>query len=630
MAPTPTLADVTLTPISATAMLISVVPPPNPTVGNTSLDVQRYDGGFWRNVGTFSNLYLRTDTGLTASTAYGYRVRFKDLSGWNTTPYSPTKTATTLATGSTGPSNFLVQGQTTSSITWTWDATPEATSYELHDAVGALKATLAAGVLSYPESALLENTEYPRRLYFRSADGLSAPSGLLSGSTAVHAATTADFSLQPVSATQMDVIVFSPPGAADGQTGVEIQRSPNGSTWTTLQPFSAVYSASDLGVTAGQTWSYRIQFRNRLGIVSGYSPAKSATVGAPPAPGSFAGSAQSTSSILWSWANVDGESGFQLHDAAEALRGSAGPGMLSLVESGLAENIQFTRHVHSVNGLGISPASVDGLVYTLIHDPLPAEISLNAVSTTQVNITVTPPPNNGTNPLTGCEIQRSPNGSSWTTIKPFSSATTFNDIGLTALATYTYRFRYQNGDGVPTLYATSAPTVLVPRPVITTPSKTIRTQTIAVAGTTVAGVSSVHVYFNGTDKGTATLTGTNWTLSSTGNAANTYTITAKAFISTTASDASPSISIVVDLTAPAAPTNIRTTAYSNAIDVEWDASTSPDVVGYRVYRKTGTGGTFTLLNTTGEVSGTKYRDSTAVNGTTYFYHVTAVDNALPN
>jgi len=39
-----------------------------------------------------------------------------------------------------------------------------------------------------------------------------------------------------------------------------------------------------------------------------------------------------------------------------------------------------------------------------------------------------------------------------------------------------------------------------------------------------------------------------------------------------------------------------------------------DVVGYRVYRKIGAGGTWTLLNTTGEVSGTKYRDTPVTNG----------------
>jgi hypothetical protein len=306
-----------------------------------------------------------------------------------------------------------------------------------------------------------------------------------------------------------------------------------------------------------------------------------------------------------------------------------GPGVLSVEETSLAENTQFTRHVHATNTLGTGGASTAALAYTHVHAPVPAEISLKAVSGTQVDVTVLAPPN-GTAGLTGCEIQRSPDGSAWTTIKAFSSGYSYSDTALTAVTTYYYRFKYRNGGGIETGYAAAKATITVAQPVVTTPSKKIRNQTVAVAGTVTAGVGSVRVYFNGVDKGAATVSGTTWSISVPSNAENTYSVTARAFIGATPSDDSNAATIKVDLTAPAAPTNIRTTAYNNAIDVEWDASPSPDVYGYRVYRKTGTTGTWGLLNTTGEVSGTKYRDSTAANGNTYFYHVTSIDDALPN
>jgi fibronectin type 3 domain-containing protein len=630
LAPQPTINSMSLTPVSGTVMTITVVPPPNGTVGNTRCEVQRYDGGIWISLGQ-SNLYTRTDTGLTPNTPYSYRVRFWDQSGWNVTAYSPIKTATTLGTSSTGPANFRVAAKSLNSITWAWDATPEAIEYQLRDAAGGIKSTLASGVLSFQETGLQENREYIRQLYFKDAGGaLSAPSALLSGSTAIHAATTADFVVQPRSATQIDVIVFSPPGASDGQTGCEIQRSPDGTTWTTLKSFSAVYNASHTGLTGGTTYYYRIRFRNRLGTAAGYSAAQSVATSPPAAPGSFAGVAQTPSSIRWSWTAVTGESGFDLHDATHQLRGATGPGVLTFTENGLAENIQFTRHVHAQNGLGSSPASAAAAAYTLVHDPATSEITLSAVSTTQVNIAVLPPPN-GTTGLTGCEIQRSADGgATWTTIKAFSSGYSHSDSGLSAVTTYSYRFRYRNGNGTPTVYSGAKLGITVPQPVLTTPTKKIRNQTIAVAGTVTAGVASVRVYFNGVDKGPATINGTAWSFSAASNPEAVYQIVARAFIGTTPSNDSASISITVDITPPAPPTNIRTTAYNNAIDVEWDPSPSPDVVGYRVYRKTGAGGTWGLLNTTGEVSGTRYRDSTAANGTTYFYRVTAVDDAVPN
>jgi titin len=625
-----TTNDFTVAATSATIVTITVVPPPNPTVGATAAQVQRYDGGIWRTVPGTPNGYVYVDTGLQGGTTYLYRARYQEQGGWQPGMFSPSKPITTPAAAPPYAPNFRTTAQTSTTITWAWDNVAQATQYQLRDLAENVKGTVGTGVLTYAETVPAENAEYVRQLYFTAIEGPSAPTPPLSASSAVHTAGPGDFSVQPVSNTRVDVVVFAPAGGYDGQSGVEIQHSTDNATWSDLQAFSQNYGASDTTVTAGSTWYYRIQFRNRLGNVSGFSGSKKIVVGAPAAPGSFAGTGSTSSSITWTWADVTAESGFQLHDASHVLLGTPGPGILSWLEGSLAENIQFTRHVHAINGLGASAASTSASVYSLVHDPQPTEMKLRTVSPTEIDITVNSPPNLGQG-QTGCEIQHSlDNGQSWTTIKPFSSGLTFADTGLTPVQSYWYRFRYQNGDGVKTNYSLVASTLTVSEPIITTPSKKVRTQTLAIAGTVVSGVGSVHVYFNGTDKGTATLNGTAWTFSSAGNAEGTYAVTARAFIGAASSDDSDVTTLKVDLTPPAVPGNIRTTAYSNAIDIEWDASTSPDVVGYRVYRKTGTTGTWGLLNTTGEVSGTKYRDSTAVNGTTYFYHVTAVDDALPN
>ena len=65
------------------------------------------------------------------------------------------------------------------------------------------------------------------------------------------------------------------------------------------------------------------------------------------------------------------------------------------------------------------------------------------------------------------------------------------------------------------------------------------------------------------------------------------------------------------------------------IDIEWTASVSGDVAGYKVYRQTD-GGSWTLLNTSGLCLLVKYRDSSVSAGHTYKYRVTAVDDALEN
>jgi hypothetical protein len=64
---------------------------------------------------------------------------------------------------------------------------------------------------------------------------------------------------------------------------------------------------------------------------------------------------------------------------------------------------------------------------------------------------------------------------------------------------------------------------------------------------------------------------------------------------------------------------------SHAVQLTWVASTSPNVVGYNVYRSSVTGGPYTLVTST-KVSGTSYLDTTVGAGTTYFYVVSAVDS----
>lgn len=61
--------------------------------------------------------------------------------------------------------------------------------------------------------------------------------------------------------------------------------------------------------------------------------------------------------------------------------------------------------------------------------------------------------------------------------------------------------------------------------------------------------------------------------------------------------------------------------------LNWGASPSSGVAGYRVMRGTVSGGPYTLVNTTALVTGTTFRDSTVAGGQTYYYVVAAVDGS---
>lgn len=67
-----------------------------------------------------------------------------------------------------------------------------------------------------------------------------------------------------------------------------------------------------------------------------------------------------------------------------------------------------------------------------------------------------------------------------------------------------------------------------------------------------------------------------------------------------------------------------TTSSSHTVTLRWNASTSPGVAGYNVYRSTTSGGSYNKINSS-IVTGTTYTDSTVQSGKTYYYVTTAVN-----
>ncbi len=93
----------------------------------------------------------------------------------------------------------------------------------------------------------------------------------------------------------------------------------------------------------------------------------------------------------------------------------------------------------------------------------------------------------------------------------------------------------------------------------------------------------------------------------------------------TSAPSSPACATPQAPTAPNPPTNL--TAKSNRsgkINLSWTQSTSSSITRNKVYRATGTGGTYSLLATLSAT--TSYADSSTVKGANYCYEVTAVNS----
>lgn len=81
---------------------------------------------------------------------------------------------------------------------------------------------------------------------------------------------------------------------------------------------------------------------------------------------------------------------------------------------------------------------------------------------------------------------------------------------------------------------------------------------------------------------------------------------------------------------PAAPTGLAATAGDGEVSLDWNDSLEADVNSYKIYRGTAMGGPYSEIGTTTvdstaepPINDSEFVDSTAVNGTTYYYVVTA-------
>jgi unsaturated rhamnogalacturonyl hydrolase len=77
-------------------------------------------------------------------------------------------------------------------------------------------------------------------------------------------------------------------------------------------------------------------------------------------------------------------------------------------------------------------------------------------------------------------------------------------------------------------------------------------------------------------------------------------------------------------TPPSAPTGLTATAGNDMVTLDWNDNSEADLDGYNVYRSLTSGSGYGKLNVT-LLSTSDYVDNTAINGTTYYYVVTAAD-----
>jgi fibronectin type 3 domain-containing protein len=457
--PPATPSGLTATPASSTEIDLTW----STAAGATGYTVQRSPDGStgWTTIATPTGT-IYNDTGLTSATTYYYRV----IATTSSSASAPSTVVSAMTPPST-PTGLTATASAPNTISLQWNDVAGETGFTMQRSndgtTWANLAAVGANVTSYTDTGLSSGSIYYYRVSAVDAGGSSAPSAAVSATaTGTTPPQPTGVSASAASSSEIDIQWQSVSGA----TGYRVERSPDGSTgWTAIHTGTAT-TYSDLGLTAATTYYYRVFATNS----SGDSPA-SATVDAttlplpPAAPSNPAATAISGSQITVSWNDVAGETGFTVQRSPDGTSswttaGTTAQGVTSLTDSGLAASTTYYYRVLATNAGGSSSPSSIVSATTLSAAP-PAPTGLRAAALSSTSTTVSWGASSG---ATTYQVQRSPNGSTWTTLTS-TAQTSYNDTGLTAATTYSYRVIAANSAGTsPPSTTVSVTTFVAPCP----------------------------------------------------------------------------------------------------------------------------------------------------------------------
>ena len=230
-----------------------------------------------------ANVTSYQSTGLSASTAYTYRVRATNASG--NSSYSNTATATTTSgSGSVpaAPTALAAVAASSSQINLSWtDNASDETGFKIERKTGsgsyAQIGTVGANVTAYQSTGLSASTAYTYRVRATNASGDSGYSNEASATTQAGSgsAPAAPSSLTATSASSSQINLSWTDNASD-ETGFKIERKTGSGSYAQIATVGAnVTSYQSAGLSASTTYTYRVRATNASGD-SAYSNEASA------------------------------------------------------------------------------------------------------------------------------------------------------------------------------------------------------------------------------------------------------------------------------------------------------------------------------------------------------------------
>jgi len=404
-------------------------------------------GGSFAQVGTLNaNITTYTDTGLSPNTLYYYRVKAANAAGASI--FSNEASATTLNLDA--PSDLVATAVSASAITLLWmDNSSNETSFLIERKTGTAGAyaqigTVAANVTTFSDTGLPENTLYYYRV--RASNDLgSSPYATESNTTTWP--TTVPSAPSGLTATTVSSIRISLSwfDNSDNEAAFVIERKTGeAGTYAPIATLGLnVTSYSDTGLTKNTTYYYRVKATNVVGP-SAYSNEANATTLNLDGPSGLTATSVTSMKITLSWTdNSTDESGFAIERKtgeagtyAEVAR--VGANVATYSDNNLSQNTQYFYRVKSFNGTGYSPYSNEVNPTTLVF-AAPSGLTVTAGNTLGLVLNWT----DNTGDETGFRIDRKTGaGGTYSGIAAVATnITSYDDTTIQPGTVYYYRVR---------------------------------------------------------------------------------------------------------------------------------------------------------------------------------------------
>ena len=285
-------------------------------------------------------------------------------------------------------------------------------------------------------------------------------------------------------------------------TGYKVERSTDaGVTWTALTASTGSSSTSytATGLTNGSAYAFRVSAVNPVGTGTASATASATPDVVPGAPTSVATtSTNAEATVSWVAPASNGGTavtGFTVAWTSNAVQGmTSGSAMVaagttSYRLTGLVNGVTYAFTVTATNaaGNGAASTSVAAVPYTGAGSP--SNLVANALAGGQVNLTWSPPGDNGGAGLTGYRIERRVEGGEWAVLVSNTSSTCTSHlaIGLDPTISYEFQVSAWNAAGMGVLSAPStAVSPVAPTTTVAPTTATTTTTTTSPPATTVA------------------------------------------------------------------------------------------------------------------------------------------------